>query len=275
MKYDAKRHLLYPMLSPNNDDYPDGEFTTTVTPPVLEPDGTIAVTIQFHLKEPFLSQAVREGQAKCKAMIYCRSTLYRVDYEAPSRESTISAKIPGDQLDGTVEVHSFIISVDGISLEGGDIHPEYRQLGAPLEVGIKQPLAAAERQDFNIQRELSNEDPLITFGEDLFGKTPPGELDIRANIVDRQIVIIMHETTYNQVGQLRNDEPIALATFFMSALVQACCIVDHTSPEDAEDAHPQGWFRRLRERQQEGIEPFRMAQIIFGKPFEKLLTEAS
>ena len=275
MKYDAKRHLLYPVLSPNNDDYPDGEFTTTLTPPVLDPEGTIAFTIQFHLKEPFLSQCVREGRAKCKAMIYCTSTLYRGDYEAPSGEFTISAKIPQEQLDGTVEVHSFVISIEPISLAGSDIHPEYVQLGVPLDVSLRQPLAAAERQEFNIQRDQSREDPLMAFEEDLSGKIPPGELDIVTNFTDRQIKIIMHETTYNQVLQLRNDEPIALASFYMSALVQACCIVYSTPPEEAEDAYPQGWFHRLRERQQEGIEPFRMAQIIFGKPFEKLLTEAT
>ena len=275
MKYDAKRHLLYPVLAPNNDDYPDGEFTTTLTPPVLESDGTVAFTIEFHMEEPSLNQSVREAKAKCKAMIYCTSTLYRADFEAPSGEFTISAKIPQEQLDGAVEVHSFVISIEPLSLVGSNIHPEYVQLGAPLEVSIRQPLAAAERQEFNIQREQSREDPLIAFEEDQFGKLPQGELDIVTNIADRQIKIIMHETTYTQVLQLRNDEPIALASFYMSALVQACCIVDRTPPEEAEDAYPQGWFHRLRERQQEGIEPFRMAQIIFGKPFEKLLTEAS
>ena len=276
MKYDAKRHLLYPVLAPNNDDYPDGEFTTEVTlMPDPEPEGTSTIEIKFLLDEPYLAQAVGQGQAKCKAMVYCTSTLHRSDHEALVGEFSISAAIPNAQLDGTVEVHSFITSVEEISLDSDSIHPEYRNLDTPLRAGRKQPIAAAHRQEFNVVRKETKEDPIIIFAEDDEGRVPSGELDISTEISERQIQIIMHKTTYEQVAELRKDTTLALASVYMSALVQACCRVDHATPEEAEGASPNGWFLKIKALQREGIEPFRMAQIIFDRPFEKLLGRAT
>ena len=151
MKYDPKRHLLHPVLSPNNDDYPDGELTTKVeVSPEVEPGKDVRIEIQFQLNEPYLHQAVAEdGSAKCKAMIYCTSTVFRTDYEAAEGEFGIVVEIPESQLDGAVEVHPFIISATDISLDSDGIHPEYRQLEAPLEA--EQETASCSCQPTGIQ----------------------------------------------------------------------------------------------------------------------------
>ncbi len=272
MKYDAKRHLLYPVLTPSNDDYPKGEFTASVeVPPGLDPDGDVPITIKFDLNEPYISQAVQQGLARCKAMIYCTNTLYRADPEAAEGDFSISVTVPGTMLDGPVEVYPFVTSVTDIPLDSPGIHPEYQGLNYPLRANPYQPLAAAEMQQFSIIREVSTEDPLVVFEEDTDGKVPPGELDIFTEITDRQIRIVTHPETFEQISRFRQDEDQALASFYMSALVQALWVVETTPQDEAEGAAPQGWFQRLNGLRRESIQPFRMAQIIFDKPFGKLL----
>ena len=115
MKFDAKRHNLHPVLTPVNDDYPDANLDVTVSDPEVI-DGCACFSIGFNVFEPSIAGMVKNGQASCKAMIYCRGTLFRDDLQSPEGEFVIQAELPMAQLMGTVEIHPFIVSTERIEL---------------------------------------------------------------------------------------------------------------------------------------------------------------
>ena len=73
---------------------------------MTNPDGMVSISVRFELDEPTLGQAVRSSNAKCAAMVYCGSTLYRDRLEAQPNEPFIArGRIPVSRLKNEVQVH--------------------------------------------------------------------------------------------------------------------------------------------------------------------------
>lgn len=272
MRYAARRHYTHPVLTPDNDDYPGGGLTVVLSVPE-ERDGAISFRVHFNLAQPYLAQEVAAGKASCKVMIYCRDTLLRCDFAATAGEVDIPVRIPADDLFGVVEVNPFIVSAEEMQLSLDAVHSEYREQGARLSTGKRQPLAAARRQVFEVATLGQNQDALFIFEQDDENKLPPGQYDLQADIGERQIVIRVNADDFEQLMTLRSERTLALSSVYMSALVEAFCVVKYE--EDAEAAPANGWYRYLKSRQEADKSPFALAQAVFEQPFQKLLLSLS
>ena len=271
MKFDAKRHNLHPVLTPTNDDYPEGSLTVTISDPLVINDRA-CLNIEFHLSEPAIAGIVKRGEASCKAMIYCRGTLFRSDLQAPEGTLTIQAEIPMDQLIGVVEVHPFIVSTKRIELAPETVHPEYKQQNASLLVEQRQPLAAANRHEFHVTAQEHKLEALFIFESDPENPLPTGQYDLKIEPNERQIAIVVNENEYQQLMTLRAEKTLALSSMYMSAMVQALSVLEYTEEEeDIDESPPNGWFQYLKSRKKPNVTPFRMAQEIFDQPFQKLI----
>ena len=101
MRYRSNRQYLHPVLRPDADDYgvDAAFFAICDTPQYDQSDGMVSISVRFDLDEPTLSQAVRSSNAKCAAMVYCGSTLYRDRLEAlPSEPFIARGRIPVSRL---------------------------------------------------------------------------------------------------------------------------------------------------------------------------------
>lgn len=268
MKFDAKRHNLHPVLTPTNDDYPDASLTVAVSDPAAI-NGKACFTIEFNLSEPSIAGLIKNARALCKAMIYCRGTLFREDLQAPDGEFIIQAELPMDQLMGTVEIHPFIVSTDRVEFAPDRLHPEYKEQKAYLSVDQRHPLAAANRHEFEVMAEENSIDALVIFESDPDNHLPPGQYDIRLLPSERQIVIVVNESDYEQLMTLRAQKTFALASIYTSALVHAFAFLEFN--DDVDDPSTNGWFQYLKTRRDPNLTAFRMAQAVFDQPFQKLV----
>ena len=151
------------------------------------------------------------------------------------------------------------------------MHPEYKQLNAHLYVDQRQPLAAANRQEFEVTAQQNNLDAFFIFESDLDNHLPSGQFDIKLEPNERQISILVNDTEYQQLMTLRAEKMLALSSIYMSALVQALAYLEYNDEEEIDDYPPNGWFQYLKTRRDSNVTPFRMAQAIFDQPFQKLI----
>ena len=274
MRYTARRHYTHPVLTPDNDDYPGAELTVALSDPE-EREGAISFRVHFDLDQPYLAQEVAAGRASCKVMIYCRDTLFRCDFVAAAGEVDIAVCIPADDLFGEVRVNPFIVSAEAMQLSLDAVHNEYREQGTRLAAGKRQPLAAARPQVFVVATLSHNQDALFIFEQDAENKLPPGQYELQADIGERQIVIRVNTDDFDRLMTLRGAPTLALSSVYMSALVEAFCVVKYAEEEDADAAPAAGWYRYLKSRQEEGKSPFALAQSVFEQPFQKLIMSLS
>ena len=135
-------------------------------------------------------------------------------------------------------------------------------------------MAAARPQVFVVATLSHNQDALFIFEQDAENKLPPGQYDLRADIGERQIVIRVNTDDFDRLMTLRSERTLALSSVYMSALVEAFCVVKYEE-EDADAAPANGWYRYLKSRQEEGKSPFALAQAVFEQPFQKLVLSLS
>ena len=113
MRYRSNRQYLYPVLRPDADDYGlDSTLETSCDPPQYDQDnGMLSISVRFNLNEPALVRAVESSDAKCAAMVYCGSTLYRDRLEAmPGEPFVARGRIPVSRLKNEVQVHPVILA---------------------------------------------------------------------------------------------------------------------------------------------------------------------
>ena len=270
MKFDARRHTPHPVLAPTNDDYPNAHLNVIVSD-VSQIDNNVCFSIEFELSQPTIAATVESGQASCKAMVYCRGTLFRQDLEAAQGTFTIQAVLPVDELMGVVEIHPFIVSTQAIDLAPDAVHREYQDYHAVLSVSQRKPLAAAHRREFEITPQRHNMDSLFIFQTDPDNPLPPGQFDIVLEPNERQIAILVNENDHDQLMTLRSQRVMSVPSMYMSAMVQAFSYLEYADEDDQDDVPPNGWFQYLSSRKIPDVSPFRMAQAVFNQPFLRLI----
>lgn len=100
MKYSPNRYYQYPVLRPDNDDYPDGRLETRVS----KTDVPYCIRVDFTVQEPTIQAVIADGNARCAAMAYCSSTLYSFMEQADIGAYSLEISIPRDEVEGEVEV---------------------------------------------------------------------------------------------------------------------------------------------------------------------------
>ena len=93
MKYQSEHGFVHPVLSPESDHYPDGQFVTKLSRPTVA-NNKLQIVLDFQLEEPSLERLVREGKARCTAMLYCPATMHQQTFLSTNGSTHIDANIP-------------------------------------------------------------------------------------------------------------------------------------------------------------------------------------
>lgn len=281
MRYRSNRQYLHPVLRPDADDYgPDASLITVCEPHYDPSDGMLSIAVRFELAEDSLTQAVIAQRAKCAAMVYCGSTLYRSRLEAtPSEPFVARGKIPVNSLKNEVQVHPVILAMRDITHPTDTAHPEYER----QSVGIDRlaPLATDLHWTFDINSEPRPVRSIFRLQEDVSGRLNDGEFDVSPDITQDYVPIFANRDTHTAFKAMRGGAH-PLPTVFTSAVLAVLATIQSLG-EDADDDENCAWLRCVNARLRNhninigdgGISLFLAAQRLLESPFAAMLTEFS
>lgn len=281
MRYRSNRQYLHPVLRPDADDYgPDASLITACEPHYDPSDGMLSITVRFELTEDSLTQAVIAQRAKCVAMVYCGSTLYRSRLEAaPSEPFVARGKIPVNYLKNEVQVHPVILTTRDITHPTDTAHPEYEQ----QSVGIDRlaPLAQDLNWAFDINSDARPVRSIFRIYEDDTGRLNDGEFDVSPDIAQDFVPIFANRDTLTAFNAMRGGVH-PLPTVYTNAVLAVLAHIQSLG-EDAGDDENCAWLRcvntQLRNHNVNigdgGISLFLAAQRLLESPFAAMLTEFS
>ena len=275
MKYDPNRNYLYPVLRPHSDDYPGGELRSEVSAEVRGPDALIGV--KFDPTDASVRQQVKDGNARCAAMLYCRETLHRETLRARKGDFALDAAIPARILVGDVEVHPIIIAVKDIDHSTKTAHPEYG--GAVARIGKRQPLATAQTWRFRMNADERHTQSVFNLTTD--NELPSDVFDIRIDPKERYIDIVANDETRGRFDNVRKNLTLTRSSVYMSALIEALARIKNDGGDGDEASG--GWVDCIQSNlRKHGIEIgdretagshslLRAAQLLLEKPFGDLI----
>ena len=124
MKYTEDRRFLYPVLLPENNDFPNGSFEVSIPDKELT-DDTLAFTLEFQLLEPSIEQAIAEGNALLGAVLYCQPTMFRNLVAVPKGEHRLPVALPRSRIHGKLEVNPLCYATQAFDYRPCSAHAEY------------------------------------------------------------------------------------------------------------------------------------------------------
>ena len=268
MKYQSEHGFTHPVLSPESDHYPNGQFTTTLSKP--EPtDASIRIILDFQLQEPTLEQLVSDGKARCVAMLYCRATLHQQTLMAHSGDTQIDATISAELLRDAIELHPLIVAAETTELDTSTSDDFYRDITPIVQEG--EPLAADRGWHFSLDVDTLPLGSIFQFNPDP-GLTGPMQIELDP---DKTYVDIRVNASQFQEMNITRQQGLTIPSVFSAALVQAVQRVSEIGP-DALVIIP-GWVDTIRKQSAKySIDlysddvAFSAAQTLLGDPFANL-----
>lgn len=241
MKFNENGYSDRPVLRPNATDYPDGRFTTKFRH--QKEEDTLLVTVEFDIDEPAIVRLIDKGDAVCCAQIYCLGTSYTEMIIATSGSKNISATIPLENLNGRVEVHPSVITIDDVALPTGTAHPEY---GDKLLSLPKYTQLAADAP-WHFTAEVSGSlESIFTFEQDDKQELENGEFWFEVDTKDTYITIRSNSFTSDVLPDIRAYEDWTRASIYLVALTDALSILKVSGDQPDEYEPPVGWAATLR-----------------------------
>lgn len=245
MRYRSNRQYLYPVLRPDADDYGlDSALETSCDPPQYDQDnGILSISVRFNLTEPALTQAVQFQYAKCAAMVYCGTTLYRDRLEAtPADPFVAQGRIPVRHLKNDVQVHPVILAVDDFVLSTETAHAEYRN--QPVSVERLAPLATDLPWVFDIDSDARPVRSIFRLEEDDSGRLNEGEFDVDPDPGKDYVAIRANNATLGAFNELRKVSNLPTPTVFTTAVVSVLAFVKELGEEG--DDENCAWLRCVK-----------------------------
>ena len=281
MRYRSNRQYLHPVLRPDADDYgPDASLVTACEPHYDPSDGMLSIAVRFELAQDSLTQAVIAQRAKCAAMVYCGSTLYRSRLEAaPSEPFVARGKIPLSRLKNEVQVHPVILATRDISHPTDKAHPEYE--GQSVEIDRLAPLAQDLNWIFDIDSDARPVRSIFRLQEDETGRLSDGEFDVSPDNTQDYVPIFANRDTLAAFNAMRGGAH-PMPTVFTGAVLAVLANIQSLG-EDASDDENCAWLRCVNAQLRNhninigdgGISLFLAAQRLLESPFAAMLTEFS
>lgn len=282
MRYRPNRQYLYPVLRPDADDYgTDAVFEATCGfPQYDQSDGMVSISVRFDLNEPTLIHAVHSGKARCAAMVYCSSTLYRDRLAAtPSEPFVAQGRIPVSRLKNDVQVHPVILSTEQLIHSTDTAHPEYQ--GQSVEIARLAPLATDLNWTFDIASDARPVRSIFRLREDTRELLGDGEFDLSLDMGQDYVLILANRNTLDAF----KESGMRMPTVFTSAVLSVLAYIKEL-PEDTDDENC-AWLRcvntQLRAHNIDIGGPgydgrdslFLAAQRLLQSPFAAMLSEFS
>ena len=285
MRYRSNRHYLYPVLRPGSDDYGEAQFYTTLDQPEYDAEqGLLNLCLRFNLEEQSIVSAVKSGDAKCTAMVYCRSTLYRLSLDSSPQDPFIArGTVPVSLLKNQVEVHPVILAARDIVHSPASANLEDQ--GQTVEIRQWAPMATDLNWTFNID---PNDQPvrgifrLIPVEDD---HLQDGQFDVRLDVTKPYVDITATQTTIDAYKETRKLTGInhILPTIFTSAVISVLAYVKGLEEDDESDNCE--WVNCIRDKltasninigntEEEGTHTlFLAAQLLLESPFNGIFED--
>lgn len=272
MRYRQTTHHLHPVLRPQSDDFPRGEFQTTVTSRKVTEGEAVAVEVEFALREATIQSALSDGRARCAAMFYCARTLYRDTVVAPSGSLRVVHRVPMHLLSGAVEVNPFVLATEPIGGAMPTAHAEYQAVD--VSVPSLSPLMQDVPWHFHVDPEQRAVESIFQIQAD-DENLSDGQFDVEIDPANRYIVIRMCDTTKTKFDLLRTQDPeVMKGTVVLGALMEG---LEYVANDDADVEEGNGWVHCLRQHiREKGLSlardsRFRTAQVLLREPMAAVL----
>ena len=267
MKFNPDAYASHPILRPNSDDYPTGEFDTELT--AYKTGDELDISLSFRIAEPAVAEKVASGAAVCCAYIYCGATCYSELARAKKGAERLYATIPLNVLSGRVEIHPSIIALedtemrsDGANAEYGDapiVVPRFKQMAAGTPWHLAVGLIGSVESAFRLEKDAESN---LAYGE--------FDFDIERD--SRQIAIRMNLETYARFNDIRGERGVSMSTVYLAALTAALARIDPDADgvdDESEDEPANGWAASLRAQMKEkGID---LRSVSAGLAAQRLL----
>ncbi len=268
MKYQSEHGFTHPVLSPESDHYPDGQFSTTLSKP--EPaDGNIRIILDFQLQEPTLEHLVSDGKAFCVAMLYCRATLHQQTLRARSGDTQIDATVSAESLRDAIELHPLIVAAETIALDTSTSDAFFAGTEPVVQEG--EPLATDRGWHFSLDVDTL---PLGSIFQFIPKPDLTGPMQIELDPAKTYVNIRVNAGQLQEMNIAR-QQGLTIPSVFSAALVQAVHQVREITPD--EQVITPGWVDTIRKQAAKyGIDitaddvPFLAAQTLLRDPFANL-----
>ena len=267
MKYQSEHGFIHPVLSPESDHYPDGQFSTTLLKPE-DHGGDIRIVIDFTIQEPTLQHLISDGKARCVAMLYCRATMHQQTLESKQGSTQIDTKISTELLRDAVELHPVLVATETLELDTSTADPFYH--GTSPTVSEGEPLAADRGWHFHLDVDSL---PLGSIFQFIPEPETAGPMQIEMDPQQTYINIRVNAEQFKEMNITR-QQGLTVPSVFSAALVRAIQRVREIDPD--EPTIIPGWVDTLRKQSSkygidiESDEPFVVAQTLLGDPFARL-----
>lgn len=272
-----QRSYPHPVLSTFGDDVVDSQFQMAVG--ISGTKTSYLIQVAAKTSNAGLATLVKNGKAQYALHLECPLTRYRALFSSTKEE--FSFEIPASEIDGPVEVCSFILASKDIpSYTNKGFHPDYKSLAFPVSAG--DTLAVYDDQMFLADKTI---DPLRQIPS-IFVIVPAEAKDappIEVDLTSHKVSVRLSKDNYEIYRTLRNDQTLhstLTALVIIPALIFVIDCVKQAagSPEGLVQFESRRWFTVLARRLKElGIDPAKedsfesqaspsLAQALIGKP---------
>ena len=104
--------------------------------------------INFQLEEPNIERLIREGKARCAAMLYCPATMHQQTFQSAIGSTQINGEVNTDLLKERIEVNPLIVATETVKLDTATADAFYR--GTMPTVHEGEPLATDRGWHFSL-----------------------------------------------------------------------------------------------------------------------------
>lgn len=149
MKFDSQKAFPYPVLRPDINDYLDGEFEVNVS---LNGDSgdAIVAKMDVQLSVPEIEKQVANNHAEFVVVFSCRDTYFREAVTFTNHSRT--KKFDGSAFRGEVQIHSFVVAKNDLTLKCRDINGEFGK--GPFKFAKGEVLAIDEPRVVYVDRDM-------------------------------------------------------------------------------------------------------------------------
>jgi hypothetical protein len=241
-----ERLYPHPVLSYYSDDVIDSSLVVSITP--AEYVDKYKLDIEFTLDNPALQNLLLNQKVAFAIHIECAKTGYRALFK--SFNNIYQEFIPEENLNGRVEVCSFIIANDNIfQYKNEKFHSDYNE--ASFQVKKGDVLAIAKDIYFDAEK---NADPLRRISSIFRVRENP---DIKSsydiNIEGEYIVIYLSKENFSAFSKLQieaTQRPLLISMLIVPALVY---VIEYISSESAhaEELESKKWYRAIDKKMRE------------------------
>lgn len=262
----------YPMLSHFNEDYVGSSFDVEIRQ--TRSKTLLNLEFDFNLVNNALHELIKNHEASFCIHIECPQTMYRKVIK--SSDETLSVNVPVSELNGKIEICSFIVANRQISnFSSDEFTEEFQGFTFEIERGCK--LAIGKQIDIHVDK--VNED--LSYTPSIFSIIKVKDIDrMNINLNRQKIEILLPEESFSGYSVLKNSLQHVMHAMVIIPSLSAVLEKIKFSGDDVYEYEDYRWFRSLKkillehniDLESNGLENFEsidIAQMLIDSPLNR------